>query len=199
MLTHLCLLQLTIPIMTNFFNLFLSLTVLALANAHGPGGMRGLDIDHEGGLGDRDGEGPGGKGHGPPGCEMLDLFGEPTFNSSDCQNTAAEPICSYNRDGDLGVWVCRKVYSPWTGVAKEFSDCIDPEMGLSGDDCGCCDESCPTLCTCACYASDGTAGFRVMPAEDDAVGLELCVPPKHALDMIAHNNSTCVTSCNDEP
>jgi hypothetical protein len=176
-------------------NLFFSLTILALANAGRGGGGRG-----GGGGGGRGGGGGGGRSRKGRGGGMLGMVEKPEFISSGCNSV--DPTCSYNRKGDEGVWVCRTIYSPWTGEeTSTFSACIDPEMGLSVDGqlvdvCGCCDDNtCPTQCTCECETSDGSAGFQVMPAAEDASGSERCVPPQNALAMIAGDRFTCGTGC----
>eukprot|EP00934_Nitzschia_sp_Nitz4_P002173 Nitzschia sp. Nitz4//scaffold133_size116822//84569//85588//NITZ4_003815-RA/size116822-est2genome-gene-0.81-mRNA-1//1//CDS//3329535420//2173//frame0 len=52
-----------------------------------------------------------------------------------------EDVCEDNR-GNEGVYVCRTMYNPQTGVEVTSSECISADRALSTDTCGCCDDAC---------------------------------------------------------
>lgn len=136
----------------------------------------------------------GGFSHPPrsngPG-DFLPWFEKPNATTIDCHN-AGEPVCSFNPRGDNGTWVCRTLFDLWTGKSREFTACIDPQMALASDGCGCCGGSCPSQCTCDCVLFDGTAGVRIKFEHD---GHNQCVPSVNAIAMVAMGGFSCATNC----
>jgi hypothetical protein len=106
-------------------------------------------------------------------------------SSQDCSSQqVALPACSWDLRGEPGIWVCRSLYNPVTGVRESRNACVHPEFSYSSiDTCGACaaDESSATdgasppaiaTCTCSCTSSRGDAGIGI-----SVLGVvELCYP-----------------------
>ena len=162
------------------------------------------------------------------------------FTSLACTDDNSEPVCAsrphHHReggggmDGDsrnnassipIGTWVCRTLYDPLTGDPEVFSACVNAASeALPTDACGCCDGTCPAVCTCRCDLPDGSGNPGVLgtlkmmpmmmmepPHWDDTNGTavdaghwnatapEICVPSEVAVSMVAMEQLTCVTEC----
>ena len=191
-----------------------------------------------GGHGGQGGGGGGGHGGGMGGGgEGGGMFGGPkrppslNFTSIACTVDGSEPVCAirpHHHDGGFdghnnsssiptGTWVCRTMYDPLTGEADTFSACVNATSeALPTDSCGCCDGTCPTVCTCSCDLPDGSGNqgvlgiLKAMPmmmmgphwdgnrTEDFGnftAPPEICVPSEVAVSMVAMEELTCVTEC----
>jgi hypothetical protein len=115
---------------------------------------------------------------GPPGCGcfppflmgLVDNIKESVeFTDLGCTPQADEPVCSFDRDGEIGNWVCRTFYNMVTGEPLEpMSACIPLDRAIVGvDKCGCCDGSCPEPCACTCVRDDDTEGYLVTPTKKE--------------------------------
>lgn len=102
-----------------------------------------------------------------------------------------------------GVWVCRTLYNPVTGVANNITSCSAPSRGLEKDQCGCCGD-CPEVCTnCPCELRRGEEGNL------DGVYIQFngenrtrtrCVDPAVAATALAFpgDRVTCPETCPDQ-
>lgn len=144
----------------------------------------------------------GGRGRGPPGGRGLRLFGgeEGGFGNSFAGGRSEE---SEPKEGN---WVCRTLYHHITGEAEIFSACVDTEHAIITDECGCCGEVCPDVCTCECddisgpFGDFSTGGVLITVEsddEDDEENPEICVPTEHAVSLIAKSQGrvSCVEIC----
>lgn len=104
----------------------------------------------------------GGMGRGCRGPDLMmkRLFGEPPFKTKSCSDQTTEP-CSYNREGDKGILICRTISNPLMGDTAEMTACINPDESVDRDEYGCCGGSCPAACECPCTHTDGTAGVMI--------------------------------------
>lgn len=148
---------------------------------------------------------------GFPGGLLDDLFDD-VFVNSTCVNPETAPTClapnerpdAWNPPVD-GVWVCRSLYHPLTGVLiANQSSCINPLRGLASDDCGCCGGVCPEACGCLCETRNGEEGVwvefapggrRGIEKDDEEEPKQRCVPIDYAPAITAGTRAQCVTTC----
>jgi len=158
-----------------------------LGNSTGFGGFKGRFNRTD--IGGRRGR----RGGGIEG-DLREIFGdESPFVNTTCpeSSTTAEPDC-FARRGEVGSWVCRTLYNPFTGEAKEFNDCITETRGLETDTCGCCGGVCPPTCPCECEMRNGETGVLVTGSEGER---SICVPAERAVSMIVADRFSCVEEC----
>jgi len=134
---------------------------------------------------------------GPAGSLVSIFNGDIQFQNISCPSIS--PHCLYLSPKGLrgianGTWICRTVHNPVTGVPTKLTSCIDPELSLSTDVCGCCG-TCPTQCTCPC----GRGGSNVLLEMLDTttnITRHKCVPAEAAVSIVASKSGySCVTSC----
>jgi hypothetical protein len=117
------------------------------------------------------------------------------FEELNCAASTNAPPCAYNVDGDEGVWICRTLYNPIKlGTAANMTHCAVPKFTLQDNDqCGSCDGTYPTPCTCPCdvdTAGDGV--YITREGEQD----KQCVNAKWANNALnRYNTVACVTEC----
>jgi hypothetical protein len=79
------------------------------------------------------------------------------------QDQSALPDCAWNLQGEAGVWVCRSIYNPGTGVRESINACAHPQLSFATlDQCGACpvEANAPEIveCTCPCTTNNGETG-----------------------------------------
>jgi hypothetical protein len=79
------------------------------------------------------------------------------------QDQSTLPVCAWNLQGEAGVWVCRSIYNPETGVRESVNTCAHPELAFATlDQCGACpaETNAPEIveCTCPCTTTNGETG-----------------------------------------
>jgi hypothetical protein len=100
-------------------------------------------------------------------------------------NSANEPDCAL-RNGELGDWLCRTVFAPFTGESDSWSTCGDSTLTLALDGCGCCDGECPVGCTNGCALNGVTdAGVLVTETKPKGEVTQECLTPEKAISLIA--------------
>jgi hypothetical protein len=114
------------------------------------------------------------------------------FEELNCVAATNAPDCAYNVDGDLGVWVCRTLFSPFDGNTANMTHCAVPQYTLQNNDkCGSCDGTYPTPCTCACTVDTDGDGVYITREGDQA-----CVNAKWANNALNRFDTVaCVTVC----
>jgi hypothetical protein len=150
------------------------------------GGHRGMG-GHKGGRSHKRGHNKGGFNYPKEDfgrdCGRID---ESTLVDLSCpDNSANEPDCAL-RNGELGDWLCRTVFAPFTGESDSWSTCGDSTLTLALDGCGCCDGECPVECTNGC-ALNGVTGAGVLVTETKPKGevTQECLTPEKAISLIA--------------
>lgn len=115
-----------------------------------------------------------------------------------CKADRDDSVCSFNSNGDIGVWVCRTIFSPFTGDPSVQSVCADPDKALSTDDCGCCNGICPpSPCSCSCdlNGDGGSKGRRVF-IEQGEESTEKCLSPQNAVMFSTrYEKFECIDQC----
>ena len=139
----------------------------------GRGGGQGM---FEGGFGNSKGYGMLGGMYGG------ELFNTLNFTTIDC----AEPQLCGLRGNETGILVCRTFKERYS--LHMFALCADEEKGLDGDDCGCCDEACPTECTTPCENEEGL----VLMAYDEYPEKTRCVSPLDSVTNQLRGRLVCV-------
>lgn len=120
--------------------------------------------------------------------------------------TKLQPECTLLNDVP-GTWVCRTLYDMVTGEAKSFTACVNPNLSLTTDTCGCCDDICPDPCVCKCdllVDNDQkgvlVSGTRYIDDDDDATDDDIrCIDPYRAYRLVTgpgfFRQPKCVTKC----
>jgi hypothetical protein len=129
-------------------------------------------------------------------------------SSQDCSSQQVDlPSCSWNLRGEPGVWVCRSLFNPLTGVRESRNACVHPAFSYSTiDTCGACaadavDETPATdgetpastivTCTCACTSARGQTGIGI-----SILGaIELCYPESMSNTAINTFDFVSCTEC----
>jgi hypothetical protein len=120
---------------------------------------------------------------------LEDWFGDEIFADLNCSAAENAPPCAYNVDGDEGVWVCRTLFSPFDGNTTNMTHCAVPKYTFQNNDqCGSCDGTYPTLCTCTCTVD--TAGDGVYITIDGGVEVQ-CVNAKWANNALNRFGVAC--------
>ena len=126
----------------------------------------------------------------------------PRFNATitdlDCSVSPTDPVCPEDRNGEVGIWVCRQGIDRETRNMTSFSTCTSANRTLSIDTCGCCGESCPELCKCPCElgATGEQNGVSVIVERRDNTTETRCMDPRRALrKTVRGDRFTCDTSC----
>lgn len=155
--------------------------------------------------------GPGGPRGGPRGGggSFGGFAGEtPTVEALVCDETE-QFACGSRRLGDVaGILACRNFSFPEGDKQKVV--CVNPDEAFEGDQCGCCEEECPTSCPEVC--GDADDGYWITPnkpprgrfGDNDGVGEEevidpvdaqvvICAPQLKALTAVASGKATCYT------
>lgn len=134
---------------------------------------------------------------GPAGSLVSIFNGEIQFQNISCPSIS--PHCFYLSPKGFrgianGTWVCRTVHNPVTGVPTKLTSCIDPELSLSTDVCGCCG-TCPTPCTCPCGRGKSNVLLEMIDATTN-ITRHKCVPAEVAVSIVTSKSGySCVTSC----
>jgi hypothetical protein len=127
-------------------------------------------------------------------CGRVD---ESTLVDLSCpDNSANEPDCAL-RNGELGNWLCRTVFAPFTGESDSWSTCGNSTLTLALDGCGCCDGACPVGCTNGCALNGVTdAGVLVTETKPKGEVVQECLTPEKAVSLIAKPGGRfqCVTA-----
>jgi hypothetical protein len=116
-------------------------------------------------------------------CGRVD---ESTLVDLSCpDNSANEPDCAL-RNGELGNWLCRTVFAPFTGESDSWSTCGNSTLTLALDGCGCCDGACPVGCTNGCALNGVTdAGVLVTETKPKGEVVQECITSEKAISLIA--------------
>ena len=116
-------------------------------------------------------------------CDRVD---ESTLVDLSCpDNRANEPDCAL-RNGELGDWLCRTVFAPFTGESDSWSTCGNSTLTLALDGCGCCNGVCPVGCTSGCALNGVTdAGVLVIETKPKGEVTQECLTPEKAISLIA--------------
>jgi hypothetical protein len=142
----------------------------------GPRGTRRLMHDHDHGHGGRKG------GFGEKKCAHID--DSALVDHSCLAFVANDPDCAF-RNGELGTWLCRTMFDPFTGESDSYSTCGNATRALLLDDCLCCEGASSVECESVCPL-DGVAGAGVLVTETGPSGEEhqLCLAPERAMSLI---------------
>lgn len=134
-------------------------------------------------------------GTAPVGTFVSEWLTEDVFGNLNCSEPAG-PTCAYNLEGDEGVWVCRSIKNPFKLDSDPVNRtlCSPPNFSfVNNDQCGSCDGTYPTPCTCLCDFQ-GT-GDGVLVTLDGGTSRE-CVNADWATGaLVSFDSLRCVTAC----
>ena len=104
------------------------------------------------------------------------------WNQEEFIETPCSESCGLMGIG-MGVLVCRS--------SKTL--CIEPNLGLLTDMCGCCGGVCPSPdeCSTTCERADKEEGILVNKTKHDGEVISRCVTPLDAVSMLLRNNTAC--------